>query len=231
MLSHPRGVKSRNRFSRSIIRDVDKALPSTSSTEKYKSLSSIKQESNEKKDKPEITVKENESYKDSIKSSKADDKIITSKSNDDFSKKDDVSNMSSRNNRFSVKPNSDIMEIKDIKSKKDIKKEKIDFEHNENVEDKKVNKKVKNIFAKSIKKNEKKDKIPKVKTTETMPVAKKITKIKKQLTNLVKVMIPFKKTKNDALSSDQSDNQMKLDEDVPKVIFVNIYHYFLMKKI
>jgi len=54
MLSHPRGVRSRSRFSRSIIRDIDKAQPSTSynTADKNKQSVSVKQETNDKKINP-----------------------------------------------------------------------------------------------------------------------------------------------------------------------------------
>ncbi|XP_050531327.1 AT-rich interactive domain-containing protein 4B-like isoform X2 [Daktulosphaira vitifoliae] len=96
MLSHPRGVRSRSRFSRSIIRDVDKALPGTSlsSAEKNKQFSSyVKIESNEKKDKDkDEVIKEVDASKEiliskkSLKIFKADEKVTTLK-NDDITKK------------------------------------------------------------------------------------------------------------------------------------------------
>jgi len=106
MLNYPRGGRLHSRFSRSLIRDVDKALPSTSSaTDKNKCA---KNESNNKKD--------NESAVDKklAKAIQAEAKLLknnekTSKKGD---KKKDVPNSTSRNKQ-SVKWDPDLTETKD----------------------------------------------------------------------------------------------------------------------
>lgn len=229
MLSHPRGVRSRSRFSRSIIRDVDKALPSTSSaTDKNKCT---KNELNDKKNKDSAVTKK------TAKALKAEEKLLknnveTSKKVD--KKKDDITNSASRN-KLSVKWDPDIIETKDpvrnsktkkeIKQilKKDIKKE-IDsdtVDDDQIIEDKKVEKKkyTRNLFGKSVRKTTKKEKVVKVKTANTgLPGIRKMRAIKEQIKTFVKEMTPFKKSKR-GVSNTQQDvlNKGKSDEDVPKL--------------
>ncbi|XP_050438294.1 AT-rich interactive domain-containing protein 4B-like isoform X2 [Adelges cooleyi] len=94
MLSHPRGVRSRSRFSRSIIRDVDKALPGTStsssSDKNRQTTAAIKLEPKEKKEKVETLIKEADIAKESAtpkkpsKALKVEDKVAsTLKSSDE----------------------------------------------------------------------------------------------------------------------------------------------------
>lgn len=235
MLSHPRGVRSRSRFSRSIIRDVDKALPSTSlaSADKNKQSSTAKQESTEKKDKSETTVKDNSTSKDhgtarkNTKTTKAEEKLST-KNIEESSKKRDkktddlISASSSRNRQSGSKDTS-----KDSKTKKDsketFKKENDINENNDKKEsddehsvDKKVEKKkyARNLFGKSMRKSNKKEKVEKVKSVETgLPNARKKRTIKEHIKTFVKVMTPFKKSKRGPPNTPKN-------EDMPKVIFV-----------
>lgn len=231
MLSHPRGVRSRSRFSRSIIRDVDKALPSTSSlTDKNKSS---KNESNDKKS------KDSPGTKKTVKTIKAEEKLL--KNNEEISKKgdkkkDDTTNSTSRN-KPSVKWDTDITEAKDpVKNsktkketkemlKKEIKKE-IDSDTLDNdqiIEDKKVEKKkyTRNLFGKSVRKTTKKEKVVKVKSADTgLPGMRKMRAIKEQLKTFVKVMTPFKKSKRGANTQQDASNKGKPDEEVPKVKFI-----------
>ncbi|KAE9524346.1 hypothetical protein AGLY_015385 [Aphis glycines] len=228
MLSHPRGVRSRSRFSRSIIRDVDKALPSTSSlTDKNKSL---KNESNDKKS------KDSPGTKKTVKTIKAEEKLL--KNNEEISKKgdkkkDDITNTTSRN-KPSVKWDTDIIEAKDpVKNsktkketkemlKKEIKKE-IDsdtLDDNQIIEDKKAEKKkyTRNLFGKSVRKTTKKEKVAKVKSADTgLPGMRKMRAIKDQLKTFVKVMTPFKKSKRGANTQQDASNKGKSDEEVPKI--------------
>lgn len=100
MLSHPRKRKTRSSFSRSILRDIDKMLPSTSSTtDKNKS---VKNETNNKKNRVSTSAKK------VVKAIKVEEKLR--KSNEETSKKVDISNSISLNKQ-SV--NQDIGEIKD----------------------------------------------------------------------------------------------------------------------
>lgn len=241
MLSHPRGVRSRSRFSRSIIRDIDKALPSSSTS----TTNEKKQETNGKKDTvvfkdPPITTKK------TTKSSKSD-KLISFENNHDNSKKNDkkkdyvLSNNTFRN-KPTVKWSNDILEIKDTskdsklkkESKETLKKEVVETEQDniiDVIEVEKIEKKkyTRNLFGKSIRKTTKKEKIDKVKSTETgLPGIRKMRTLKEQLKTFVKVMTPFKKSKR-GTSTTQSltSNKIKPDEDlpkdIPKVKFDNIF--------
>lgn len=231
MLSHPRGVRSRSRFSRSIIRDIDKTVPSTSLlAEKNKQNASIKQESNIKTE----TVKGNDSFKDPVvvkktgKTIKAEEKLpnknIDESSKKIDKKKDENINNSSRNKQ-SVKWSPDTLETKDSSKnkkesketlKKEIKKEDTDdkLSDNDDTEKKKEKKKYsRNLFGKSTKK----EKIEKVKSTETgLPASRKMRSIKEHIKTFVKVMTPFKKSKRGS-SNTQQETVCKAEEDIPKV--------------
>lgn len=239
MLNHPRGVRSRNRFSRSIIRDIDKALPSTSTAEKNKN------QKQEAKDKTE-SAKDNEAIKDPVinkktaKNSKLDDKT-SPKKNDDLKKNDKKKDDTASRNKLSVKCNSDILEAKDNKTKKETSKKEEDKKDNielkqddvEIVEDKKGQKKkyTKNLLGKSTQKAPKKQNISKVKPTEPgLPGARKMRAIKEKIKTFVKVLTPFKKSKRGASSTQQNaSNKTKPDEDVPKVKFIILkYKYNLI---
>ncbi|XP_060843777.1 AT-rich interactive domain-containing protein 4A-like isoform X3 [Rhopalosiphum padi] len=228
MLSHPRGVRSRSRFSRSIIRDVDKALPSTSTTDKNKSL---KNESNDKKS------KDSSGTKKTAKTIKAEEKLL--KNNEEMSKKgdkkkDDNTNSTSRTKQ-SVKWDPDIIETKDpvknsTKTKKEMKeilkkeiKKEIDsdtLDDDQIIEDKKVEKKkyTRNLFGKSVRKTTKKEKVVKVKSADTgLPGMRKMRAIKEQIKTFVKVMTPFKKSKRGANTQQDAPTKGKSDEEVPKL--------------
>lgn len=233
MLSHPRGVRSRSRFSRSIIRDIDKAIPGTSSSaEKNKHVASIKQESSNKLE----TVKGIDSFKDPLvvkktpKTIKAEEKL-SNKNIDESSKKSDKKKDENINNtlrnRQSVKSGPDILETKDSsKNKKELKetlkKEEIDGKQSDNdsIENKKEKKKFsRNLFGKSIQKSAKKEKIVKVKLTEAgLPAARKMRSIKEHIKTFVKVMTPFKKSKRGSSNTQQETiSKIKPEEDIPKV--------------
>ncbi|XP_022168878.1 AT-rich interactive domain-containing protein 4B-like isoform X2 [Myzus persicae] len=229
MLSHPRGVRSRSRFSRSIIRDVDKALPSSSSaTDKNKCS---KNELNDKKNKDSAVTKK------TAKAIKAEEKLL--KNNEETSKKGDKKKediASTSRNKQSVKWGPEIIETKDpVKNsktkkemkeilKKEIKKE-IDsdtVDDDQMIEDKKVEKKkyTRNLFGKSVRKTTKKEKVVKVKTVNTgLPGMRKIRAIKDQIKTFVKDNItPFKKSKRGASNTQQDAlNKGKPDEDIPKL--------------
>ncbi|XP_025196742.1 AT-rich interactive domain-containing protein 4B-like isoform X3 [Melanaphis sacchari] len=228
MLSHPRGVRSRSRFSRSIIRDVDKALPGTSSiTDKNKIL---KNEPNDKK------TKDSTGTKKTAKNIKAEEKLI--KNNEEVTKKsdkkkDDITNTTSRSKQ-SVKWDLDIVETKDTvknsKAKKEMKdilkkeiKKEIDSDTQDDdqiIEDKKVEKKkyTRNLFGKSVRKTTKKEKVVKVKSADTgLPGMRKMRAIKEQIKTFVKVMTPFKKSKRGANTQQDVLNKGKSDEEVPKL--------------
>lgn len=231
MLSNPRNIKSRSRFSRNIIRDIDKALPNSSYASTEKNKQSLKQESNDKKDKAE-TVKDNDNAKDSgtvKKTTKTDDKNAC-KNNEESSKKGEkkknTNSNSSLRNRGSVKS--------DAKTKKEL-KETLKIEDNivdklcvdENSTDKKVEKKkyARNLFGKSMRKPTKKEKIVKVKSTETgLPSARKKRSIKEQIKTFVKVITPFKKSKR-GTSNIQMETLTKIkpDDDIPKVIYAHTH--------
>lgn len=236
MLSHPRGVRSRSRFSRNIIRDIDKSLPSTSSTTDKNKQSSTKQESNEKKDKAEI-VKENDTFKDLVtikkitKGSKSDDKsnkINHESTKKGEKKKDNISSNISRSK--SVKWDPDILDSKDPKTKKELKEilkkesdvKDCDIENNAKKEPKKKN--TRNLFGKNARKTPKKEKVVKVKSAETgLPALRKVRSIKEQIKTFVKVINPFPKSKRGVSNTQQeSQNKTKLDEDVPKVKIIYI---------
>lgn len=241
MLSHPRGVRSRSRFSRSIIRDIDKALPSSSTS----AISEKKQESNWKKDNvvfkdPPITAKK------STKSSKSDKPIPIENNDENLKKNDKKKDFILSNNTFRNKPtvkwSNDTPEVKDTskdsKTKKELKetlkKEVTETEQEiitDGTEVEKIEKKkyTRNLFGKSIRKTTKREKIEKVKSTETgLPGIRKMRTIKEQLKTFVKVMTPFKKSKRGtSTTQSQTSNKIKPDEDlpkdVPKVNFDNIY--------
>lgn len=245
MLSHPRGVRSRSRFSRNIIRDIDKSLPSTSSATDKNKQSSAKQESNKKEDKAE-TVKENDTFKDpgtikkTTKGSKSDDK--SNKTNTESTKKgekkkDDTSSNTSRNK--SVKWDPDILDSKDHKTKKELKEslkkdldvKDADIENSAKKEPKKKN--ARNFFGKNAKKTPKKEKIVKVKSAETgLPALRKVRSIKEQIKTFVKVITPFSKSKRGASNTQQESlNKTKLEEDVPKVKIICIFYSRLIRNI
>lgn len=226
MLSNPRNIKSRSRFSRNIIRDIDKALPNSSYTSTEKNKQSLKQESNDKKDKTETV--NNDNVKDSgivKKTTKTDDKN-SCKNNEESSKKSEkkknTNSNSSLRNRTSVKS--------DAKTKKELKETKIEDNIvdklcvDENSTDKKVEKKkyARNLFGKSMKKPTKKEKIVKVKSTETgLPSARKKRSIKDQIKTFVKVITPFKKSKRGASNIQlETLTKIKPDDDIPKVIYM-----------
>lgn len=226
MLSHPRGVRSRSRFSRSIIRDIDKSQPSTSynSADKNKQSASVKQETNDKKDKPD-----NDSFNDPLivtktaKIIEADDKFYSYKNND--KKKDDSGNSTLRN-KTSVKWEPDYSETKDSSRDSKIKKEMLIKEENDEtkqVDDENNEKKkyARNLFGKSMRKTTKKEKNIKLKPTEVgLTGIRKKRSIKEHIKTFVKVMTPFKKSKRGTSNTQQeTSNKIKLEEDVPKVIY------------
>lgn len=239
MSSYPRGVRSRSRFSRSIIRDVDKALPSTSSlTDKNRTS---KNESNDKKS------KDSPGTKKTVKTIKTEEKLL--KNNEEISKtgdkkKDDITNSTSRN-KPSVKWETDIIEAKDpVKNsktkketkemlKKEIKKE-IDsdvLDDDQIIDDKKAEKKkyTRNLFGKSVRKTAKKEKVVKVKSADTgLPGMRKMRAIKDQLKTFVKVMTPFKKSKRGANTQQDASNKGKSDEEVPKVKFIQCLWFLFL---
>lgn len=238
MLSNPRSIRSRNRFSRNIIRDVDKSLPSTSysSADKNKQSVSSKQESNEKKDKPDTIVKENDNVKDTFgikkvtKVSKTEEKN-SHKNNDESSKKSDkkqidminvIDTSNASRNKPLVKSDSKLRkELKEKFKKDEHKGNKLDkFDDNENSTNKKNEKKsAKNLFGKSMPNPNKKDKIVKVKTVKTgLPNSRKKRSFKEQIKTFVKVMTPFKKSKKD------SNNQKLQEDNIPKVKFCFCYN-------
>jgi len=226
MLSHPRGVRSRSRFSRSLIRDVDKALPSTSSaTDKNKCS---KNELNNKKDKDSAADKK------IAKDIKAEAKLLmnneeTSKKGD--KKKEDIPNSTSRNKQ-SVKWDPDLTEKKDpvrnSKTKKEIKailKKEINSDTvDQIIEDKKIEKKIftRNSFGKSVQKTTKKKKVEKVKSANTgLSGMRKIRAFNEKIKTFVIGMIPLKKSKRGTSNNQQdASNKRKLVEEVPKVKFV-----------
>lgn len=238
MLSHPRGVRSRSRFSRNIIRDIDKALPNSSTTDRNKQ-SSTKQESNEKKDKTEI-VKENDTFKDPVtikkitKGSKSEDK--SNKMNCESAKKgekkkDDIGSNTSRSK--SVKWDPDIIDPKDPKTKKELKdifKKEPDVKDND-IENNAKKKITRNFFGKNARKTTKKEKVVKVKSAETgLPALRKARSIKEQIKTFVKGITPFSKSKRGVSNTQQESlNKTKLDEDMPKVKMIYIeYSYLIM---
>lgn len=251
MLSNPRSIRSRNRFSRNIIRDVDKSLPSTScsAADKNKQSVSSKHEANEKKDKPDTIVKENDGFKDTVairkitKASKTEEKN-SSKNNDESSKKGDkkqtdvnntIDTSNALRNRPSVKSDSKTKkELKETLKKEEQIGEKLD--DNENSAKKNIEKKksARNLFGKSMPKPNKKDKIVKVKSAETgLPNSRKKRSIKEQIKTFVKVMTPFKKSKKDSNSQLDTLHKTKSQKDVPKVKYYfcnNNYVIYLFLK-
>jgi Ras-related protein Rab-1A len=237
MLNYPRGVRSRNRFSRSIIRDIDKALPSSSTAEK------VENQKEETKDKSESS-KDNETIKDTVVNKKTAKMLKleekNSNKNNDESKRSDKKDDATSRSKLSGKLDPDITEANDIKIKNELKetsKKEEDKKDNielkqvdaEIVEDKKGQKKknAKNLFGKSIRKAPKKEKISKVKPTETgLPGVRKMRAIKKQIKTFVKTITPFKKSKRGANNTQQdASNKKKPDEDVPKVKFLILFYY------
>lgn len=198
MLSHPKGFRSRSRFSRSIIRDIDKSTLNTLSNavEKNKSPSIVKENENlDQLKKPKL--------------SKNEEKVNCTKNTDNISKKSDIGNIASRN-KPSVKLKSDSLETEDFKIKKDI-------------TEKSIKRNVRNAFGKSSQKNPKAEKIPKVKLPDNFqPVVKKMKKMKTQLQNFIKVITPFKKSKNNSFINELKDKFKPDDEKIPKVIFSSI---------
>jgi len=218
MLSHPR-VRSRNsRFSRSIIRDIDKT-PLTSDKNRQSILS------NEKKDKRDDTSKN--SLKKNIKGSK-NEETLSYKTSD--KKKYDINNCTS-NNKLSVKWDPDILEATDSKIKKDDSFETKQIE-NVPIDDKKDKKRIytKNLFGKSTKKTVKKEKIKKIKTVDVgLSGSRKIRALKKRIKTIVKVITPFKKTKKSTCNIEQEMfNKTNLDEDMPKVNFIFILYIIIL---
>lgn len=191
MLSHPRGVRSRNsRFSRSIIRDIDKAQPVT--TDKSKLSVSVKQESSGKKDK-------------SVDTSNSVKKLVKNINND--KKKDNASN------KMSVKWDPHIVENTHSKIKKD------DSVETENSSMNKTKKGIfsKNVFGKSAQKSVKNKTIGTLKTPDTsLHGSRKIRTLKNCIKNMVKVIAPLKKAKNKGCNI-QQDTFDKLDENLPKL--------------
>ncbi|XP_025203332.1 AT-rich interactive domain-containing protein 4A-like [Melanaphis sacchari] len=112
MLNHKRKARSRNSFSRSIIRDIDKALPSTSSI--IDKSNSAKNKLNNKKKKDSTGTKE------VVKTIKVEE--ICQKSNGETSKKDEISNKILHKKK-SVTWDPNIIEIKNSVKNFKIKKE------------------------------------------------------------------------------------------------------------
>ncbi|VVC46042.1 Hypothetical protein CINCED_3A014876 [Cinara cedri] len=224
MLSHPRGVRSRSRFSRNIIRDIDKSLPSTLTNDK-KPL--IKQESTDNKiNKAEASVKENDDvFKDPMvikkttKTTKSEEKLL-SKNNDDSKKgdkkKDDNNAL---RNKSSIKCDPDILDSNGSKIKKDNSK-KEDITKPDSTESKKTEKRsyTRNLFGKSMRKNTKSEKIEKVQTIEPgLSSSRKMRSFKDHLkVVVVNVLTPFKKSKRGGAQA-ETLNKIKPDEDVPKL--------------
>lgn len=223
MLSHPRGVRSRSRFSRNIIRDVDKSLPSTLSNEKNKQP--IKQETAVKEN--DVIFKDPMMIRKPTKTMKSEEKLLL-KSNDESKrgdKKKDDGNAS--RNKSSGKCEPEILETNVSKIKKEnIKKEYI--VKSDNVESKKTERKsyARNLFTKSIRKNTKNEKINKVQTNDTgLSSSRKMRSFKDRLKVVVVNVLnntPFKKSKRASANVDTL-NKTKTDEDVPKVKTYLIY--------
>lgn len=217
MISHPRGVRSRSRFSRNIIRDIDKSLPSTSDKKPP-----IKQESTDNKiNMTEASVKENNVFKDPMvikkttKTTKSEEKLLSLKNNDESKKGDKKRDIS---NKSSVKCNPNILESNDSKIKKDNSK-KDEITISDSTESKKTEKRnyTRNLFGKSMRKNTKDDKIEKVQTTEPgLSSSRKMRSFKEHLKNVVNVLTPFKKSKRGGAQA-ETLNKVKPDEDEPKV--------------
>jgi len=232
MMSHPREERSHSRFSRSIIRDVDKELPSTSSaTDKIKYA---KNELNNKKNENSAVIKK------TAKVIKTEEKRI--KNNEESSKKGDKKKKDIVNsipcNILSVKWDPEITETKDpvrnsktIKEMEEILKNEIKKEVNSKavnddqiIKNKKLEKKIysRNLFGKSMQKIIKKEIVIKEKSANTgLPGMRKMRDIKEQFkTNVQEIITPFKKSKR-RVSYTQQDalNNEKLDEK-SKVTFV-----------
>lgn len=225
MLSHPRGVRSRSRFSRSIIRDIDKAQPGTSytTTDKNKQSSSVKQETNDKKDKLDNDVLNDPPMVIKIpKITETEEKLNSYKSND---KKKDDSNSASRN-KSSVKWEPIILETKDCSRDSKIKKEILIKEEVDDINNEKKTY-ARNLFGKSMRKTTKKEKNLKLKTAEVgLSGIRKKRSIKEHIKTFVKVMTPFKKSKRGTSNTqEETVNKIKAEEDVPKVIFIHYIKY------
>jgi len=177
MLSHLRGVRSRTRCSRNIIRDIDKALPSTSSA-----IDKIKCAKNELKNKKN---EESAVIKRAAKVIKVEEKLVMNKretSKKDVKKKDYIANSISLN-KLPVKRDPEITEtidpLRNSKRKKQIKetlmkdiKEEINsdaVDDDQIIEDKKLENKIhrRNLFRKSTRNITKKEKVVKGNSANT----------------------------------------------------------------
>ncbi|KAL4154109.1 hypothetical protein QTP88_001942 [Uroleucon formosanum] len=221
MLSHLRRERSHNlqsnRFSRSIVRNVNKTLPNTSST--TDEIKFAKNELNDKKNENSVVIK-----KTAIK---VEEKLIkyneeTSKKGD--KKKENIANRTSYN-KLLVKWDPEITKTKDpvrnsktIKEMKKILKKEIDSDAVDDdhiIEDKKLEKKIytRNLFRKSMRKITKKEKIVKEKSTNTgLPFMRKIRASKEQVKTLVKEITPFKNSNRVPCIQQNASNNGKHDE-------------------
>ncbi|KAL4135614.1 hypothetical protein QTP88_007212 [Uroleucon formosanum] len=234
MLSHPRGVRSHSKFSRNIIRDVDKTRPSTSSATERNNCA--KNDLNGKKNKNSVVAKK------TVKAIKAEEKL---KKNEETSKKGDkkkenIANNTSRN-KLSVKWNQQKQEtnkltetnylVRNSKTKKEIKeilkievKKEIDsntVDDDKLIEDKKIEKKIftRNLFGKSVQKTTNKEKVIKVKSANTgLPGMRNMKALKEQIKTYVTKIIPLKKSKRGTSNTQQdASNKGKPVEEVPKL--------------
>jgi len=229
MLSHPRGVRSRSRFSRSLIRDVDKAIPSTSSAVDKK-----KSAKNELRDKKNMDF--DVSKKTALKAITAEENLLNK--NEETSKKGDkkkevIVNRTSRN-KPSVKWDPDLTKTKDTAGNSETKREITEIINteldsgtaNKNIvaEDKIEEKKIftRNLFGKSLRRTIKEDKVSKIKYASTgLPGMRKMRSFREKIKTYVKEMTPFKKSKSGIFNTQQdASNKEKLDEELPKVNFV-----------
>lgn len=227
MLNRPRGERSRSCFSRSIIRDVDKALPSTA-TDKIKCINN---ELNDKKNEKSAVIKK------TAKAVKAEEKRV--KNNEETSKKVDKKKkdiaITTSVNKLTVKCDPEITETKNQVGssktkketegilKKEIKKE-IDSEavdDDQIIEDKEMKQKIYS-FGKSWPKIIKNEKVVKENANTGLPGMRKTRGIKEQIKTVVKEIIPpFKKSKKRVSYTQQdTSNNGKLDDEISKVTFV-----------
>jgi len=231
MLSHPRGVRSSSRVSRSLIRGVGKAMPSTSTVIDKKKCAKNELNNNKNKDFDVIRTT-------AITAIKSKEKLLhknveASKKGD--KKKEDIVNRTLRN-KPSVKWDPDMTETKGTVRNSEIKKEILKIEkinkasdsgitdNNIVTEDKKAEKKIltRNLFGKSVRKTTKNEKVAKVKYSNTgLPGMRKMRGFKEKIKTFVNEMTSFKKSKSGIFNTQQdASNKGKPDEKFPKVNFV-----------
>ncbi|XP_060859014.1 uncharacterized protein LOC132936326 isoform X2 [Metopolophium dirhodum] len=227
MMSHSRGERSHSRFSRSIIRDIDKSLPSTSSaTDKIKCA---KNELNDTKNENSAVIKKTAKV---IKTEEKRIKITEESSKKGDKKKEDIAN-STPCNTLSVKWDHEITETKDpvrnSKTKREmvdilkmeIKKEKDSKAVNDDqiIKDVKLEKKIytRNLFGKSMQKIIKKEKVEEEKSANTgLPGMRKIKGIKEQIKTDKEIITPIKKSKRRVSYTQQDASIEKLDDERSK---------------